>query len=338
MLLAFLSTFADGADHTRIGRLRGWGSGSVRGVHLHHLVPGIVRSLAAATAIIAFRPGAGAMLALSGLFGVGAALTLDEFALILHLDDVYWTREGRSSIEAALMALAFGGLCLLATAPLGATPRGPAALGDRRRGGDRPGVRARRVPGGEGELGAFGLFVPGLALRRRPPREADIPMGATPLLRDRSSIGAGRRAVLRDERYTHRTLRIYHLIGGVPHRDRADRPSRGGHSPQHPGVARRERPGCGQANNRERAGAAGSCGSGRQRRRRARRFHRRLPGRSAARQPDKEPSAAGRRFGDHIPVDAAREPSGERQPEPPPVARGALPRTPGSEGGPPVLR
>ena len=62
------------------------------------------------------------MLLLSALFGVGAALTLDEFALILHLDDVYWTDEGRSSIEATLMGFAFAALCLLATAPLGSDP------------------------------------------------------------------------------------------------------------------------------------------------------------------------------------------------------------------------
>jgi hypothetical protein len=42
------------------------------------------------------------------LFGAGAALTLDEFALVLHLGDVYWTEEGRSSIEATLMGFTYG--------------------------------------------------------------------------------------------------------------------------------------------------------------------------------------------------------------------------------------
>ena len=41
------------------------------------------------------------------LYGIGAALTLDEFALWLRLEDVYWTREGRESIEAVLL---FGAL------------------------------------------------------------------------------------------------------------------------------------------------------------------------------------------------------------------------------------
>src|ERR1051326_5296627 len=123
LLLAFLLTFAVARSYTRLGRLRGWRSGTVRGVHLHHLVPGIVASLVAGTAIIGFRPGDDTMLLLSMLFGVGAALTLDEFALILHLDDVYWTDEGRSSIEATLMGAAFGILCLLASLPLSGDPR-----------------------------------------------------------------------------------------------------------------------------------------------------------------------------------------------------------------------
>jgi hypothetical protein len=41
------------------------------------------------------------------LFGVAAALTLDEFALWLNLRDVYWEREGRESFEALAL---FGGL------------------------------------------------------------------------------------------------------------------------------------------------------------------------------------------------------------------------------------
>ncbi len=41
------------------------------------------------------------------LYGVGAALTLDEFALWLHLQDVYWERQGRASVDAVLL---FGAL------------------------------------------------------------------------------------------------------------------------------------------------------------------------------------------------------------------------------------
>ena len=41
------------------------------------------------------------------LYGIGAALTLDEFALLLNLRDVYWEQEGRESIDAVIL---FGGI------------------------------------------------------------------------------------------------------------------------------------------------------------------------------------------------------------------------------------
>jgi hypothetical protein len=44
------------------------------------------------------------------LYGIGAALTLDEFALWLNLEDVYWTRKGRQSIDATIL---FGSILLI---------------------------------------------------------------------------------------------------------------------------------------------------------------------------------------------------------------------------------
>jgi hypothetical protein len=43
----------------------------------------------------------------SGAYGAGAALTLDEFALWLNLEDVYWAKQGRESIDAVVL---FGSL------------------------------------------------------------------------------------------------------------------------------------------------------------------------------------------------------------------------------------
>jgi lysyl-tRNA synthetase class 2 len=221
LLLAFLLTFVAVRTYTRLGRMRGWGSGSLRGVHLHHLLPGIIASLAAGTAIIAFRPGDDSMLLLSALFGVGSALTLDEFALLLHLDDVYWTAEGRSSIEAALMGFTLAALCLLATAPLGSDP-----------GKDVPhwvlgGIISLNMAfalvsflKGKAKLGAFGIFLPGLAI-----------LGAARLAKP-SSLWARRfytgakfdrsraRAALQHGRYEHVKLRLYDAIGGTPHLER----------------------------------------------------------------------------------------------------------------------
>src|SRR5438477_8794470 len=221
LLLAFVLTFVAVRSYTRLGRKRDWRSGAVRGVHLHHLVPGIVASLAAGTAIVAFRPGDDSMLLLSALFGVGAALILDEFALVLHLDDVYWTEEGRSSIEATLIGFSFGVLCLLATAPLGSDP-----------GKDVPhwllagmvtvnlAFALAAFLKGKAKIGAFGVFVPGLA-----------PLGAVRLatptsfwaLRFYSAAKldrSRRRAAVHHRRYVLLKHRVYDAIGGAPHLER----------------------------------------------------------------------------------------------------------------------
>jgi hypothetical protein len=224
LLLAFLLTFLAVRAYTRLGRARAWRSGSVRGIHLHHSVPGIIASLVAGTAIIAFRPGDDSMLALSALFGVGAALTLDQFALIFHLDDVYWTEKGRSSIEATLIGFSLGALCLLATAPLHADP-----------GRDVPhwvfgGIIALNMSfsliaflKGKMKLGTFGIFVPGLAI-----------LGAVRLAKPGSLWGrrfygpeklerSRARSTLQHARYAY-VVRLYDLIGGAHNLERNPHP------------------------------------------------------------------------------------------------------------------
>lgn len=47
------------------------------------------------------------------LFGIGAALTIDEFALWLYLRDVYWAKQGRDSVDAIIFALLIIGIILL---------------------------------------------------------------------------------------------------------------------------------------------------------------------------------------------------------------------------------
>jgi hypothetical protein len=72
--------------------------------HIHHFVPGITLAFIAGGASIVFPRGRLApWLALP--FGTGLALTLDESALLLDLDDVYWTEEGIISVQIALGAL-----------------------------------------------------------------------------------------------------------------------------------------------------------------------------------------------------------------------------------------
>jgi hypothetical protein len=78
--------------------------------HIHHFVPGIAVAFASGTvAILSRDERLDPWLALP--FGAGVALTLDESALLLELDDVYWTERGLVSVQIALAAMA-----LMATA------------------------------------------------------------------------------------------------------------------------------------------------------------------------------------------------------------------------------
>ena len=165
MVVAFLVTFLVTRAVTHAIRLgRGpFHDASVGGVHVHHEVYGIFLLLGTGTTEFAYRPGPPWSYGLAALFGVGAALTLDEFALWLHLDDVYWTREGRSSVDAVLVALVVGCLLLVGANPFDA---------DEARG---EGVVALTVAlnllfalvaivKGRVVLGVIGVFVPAVAL------------------------------------------------------------------------------------------------------------------------------------------------------------------------------
>lgn len=55
-------------------------------------------------------------------FGIGCGLVLDEFALILHLDDVYWSAQGRKSVDAVIFGILFTALLLTGYVPLGVVP------------------------------------------------------------------------------------------------------------------------------------------------------------------------------------------------------------------------
>jgi len=84
---------------------------SLRGRHIHHLVWGILLLLLTGYGRLTRAClGHGMVRLLSMLYGVGSALTLDEFALWLNLRDVYWGREGRESFEA--LALFGAALCI----------------------------------------------------------------------------------------------------------------------------------------------------------------------------------------------------------------------------------
>jgi hypothetical protein len=122
VLIGFILSFAFIRMSTRLMRSPRvpWWPGSIvsdSGVHLHHLVFGIVTMMVA---------GAGGFAAFGNspwteicafAFGIGAGLTIDEFALWVYLDDVYWAEEGRSSIDATVIAAALMLLALLGFTP-----------------------------------------------------------------------------------------------------------------------------------------------------------------------------------------------------------------------------
>lgn len=91
----------------------------IGGVHVHHQVWGILLVLLVGLLEFRFRPDSPGLEVLALLFGVGAALALDEFALWLHLDDVYWSAEGRKSIDAVMAALVLGAALLAGASPAG---------------------------------------------------------------------------------------------------------------------------------------------------------------------------------------------------------------------------
>lgn len=98
-----------------------WWPGNVRAgdTHIHHMVFGVVMVLASGAGMVTlYDNGVATISALAAVFGVGAALVLDEFALIYYLRDVYWEEQGRTSVDAVFVAVAVTGLLLLGFHPL----------------------------------------------------------------------------------------------------------------------------------------------------------------------------------------------------------------------------
>ncbi|MET9673702.1 hypothetical protein ABZY68_11495 [Streptomyces sp. NPDC006482] len=120
-LTSFVLTFLVTRTVTRLIRAgKGpFGNVSSGGLHIHHVVPGVVLAVVGGFgAVGSGRHGVGAAV-FAVVFGIGAGLVLDEFALILHLDDVYWTDDGRKSVEVVVLTAAMVGLVLSGFSPLG---------------------------------------------------------------------------------------------------------------------------------------------------------------------------------------------------------------------------
>ncbi|MFM7686396.1 MAG: hypothetical protein ACKOD2_05225 [Ilumatobacteraceae bacterium] len=226
-LLAFLITFGITRGITRRIRAKrnqpqspsqkgGLSDIVIGGVHIHHQVWGI--GLLLLTGLLEFRyePSSPWVEVLATLFGVGAALVLDEFALWLHLDDVYWSEEGRKSIDAVLMGAALALMLLFTASPLGASSA--AQVGR---------VALFVIVGinlswavvsflkGKIYLGLVGVFIPTFAavgaLRLAKPH--------SPWAKRRYDEHKMARATARfDESWEARRIRLRDAIGGTPYR------------------------------------------------------------------------------------------------------------------------
>ena len=120
-LVGLLATFLFVRINTRLIRAKvSWWFHDIEsegGTHVHHMVIGVVLMVTVGILLIAIEPTALAGQFLAMLFGVGVALTLDEFALILNLQDVYWRKEGRLSVDAVVIVVCAVSLFVLGLDP-----------------------------------------------------------------------------------------------------------------------------------------------------------------------------------------------------------------------------
>ncbi|MFF3641879.1 hypothetical protein [Streptomyces sp. NPDC002564] len=221
-LLSFVGSFVVTRTITRLiragrGPFRNISSGDV---HIHHVVPGIFLMLVGGFwAVAAGRHGAGPLYA-AVIFGVGAGLVLDEFALILHLDDVYWSEQGRKSVEVVMLTAALVVLVLTGFTPFGVndlTPeerqnRGLFALNV----GINCGFSLIALLKGKLRTALIGMVIPFVALigAIRLARPGSAWARRFYRNRHRARARAGLRAFRHDRRWAGKSRRLQDWIGG----------------------------------------------------------------------------------------------------------------------------
>ena len=235
LLAAFLVSFLfirTSARMTRSERFPWW-PGSVKtssGLHLHHLVWGIVLLMLSGFVEFATQPYSPWSELLAAGFGVGMGLTLDEFALWVYLRDVYWAEEGRTSFDAVVVATVFAGLILVGVAPFDVSGSGTTIgslsivlVFDVILGGIA-------IYKGKPMLGVVGIFVPLVSL------VAAVRLASPTSRWARSHYERGgsklERAEERWVRIDERRRKLADLIAGAPHS--AD-PAASGQDPIHRG-------------------------------------------------------------------------------------------------------
>ncbi|MEV7420903.1 hypothetical protein [Streptomyces sp. NPDC089919] len=232
LLLALLSFVLSFLVTRTITRLIRAGKGPFRnirpgGLHVHHVVPGVVLVIIGGFGAVGSRHHSFGALVSAVLFGLGAGLVLDEFALILHLDDVYWSEQGRKSVEIVVLTAALVCLVLGGFLPFGVNDLTPEERANR-------GAVVLNT--------ATNFFLALFALWKGKPRTAllgtVVPfvalIGAVRLARPgspyakrfyanrpRARAKAGLRAYRHDRRWAVRRRKVQDWIGGAPDKERA---------------------------------------------------------------------------------------------------------------------
>ncbi|MGV0646028.1 hypothetical protein [Mycolicibacterium sp. XJ879] len=116
-IVRYIRSHADSDAPRKWWQPRNIGTG---GLHIHHVVIGVILVMISGVTMVTLAVDGGVpeFTAAAIIFGIGAALVLDEFALILHLEDVYWAEDGRTSVDAVFVAVAVAGLLILGFNPL----------------------------------------------------------------------------------------------------------------------------------------------------------------------------------------------------------------------------
>ncbi|MES4889881.1 hypothetical protein [Streptomyces sp. NPDC096012] len=223
-LTAFVLTFVVTRVVTRLIRAGKGPFGNVKagGLHIHHVVPGVILTVIGGFGAVASdRHGAGGVIA-AVVFGMGAGLVLDEFALILHLDDVYWSEEGRKSVEVVVLTAALVGLLLAGFSPFGVNDLTQDELADR--GGALGAIAANflfaliALSKGKARVAIFGAVVPlvalvgALRLARPGSLWARRFYGRRPHARAKAAL----RAYRHDRRWVRPRRAVQDWIGGRP--------------------------------------------------------------------------------------------------------------------------
>uniref|UniRef100_UPI000E69C7CE hypothetical protein n=1 Tax=Streptomyces scabiei TaxID=1930 RepID=UPI000E69C7CE len=226
-LTAFVLTFLITRVITRLIRA---GRGPFRnisgsgGVHIHHVVPGIVLAVVGGFGSVAGDGhGFGALIS-AVLFGMGVGLVLDEFALILHLDDVYWSEEGRQSVEVVVLTAALVGLLLVGFLPFGVNDLDEEEMQDRGAVmltmGTNFLIALIALAKGKIRTAIFGVVIPFIAVvgAVRLARPTSVWARRFYRRRPRARARSWRRAYRHDRRWTGPSRRLQDWLGGTPDR------------------------------------------------------------------------------------------------------------------------